>query len=74
MGRGIINKNRLKRKKRQGGQAVVEYILLLSIVIGSAAVIARQMGMFADKLAAKSGGKLEKMLRTGAESPKVWTK
>jgi Flp pilus assembly pilin Flp len=63
-----------KRSKRESGQAIVEYILLLAIVLGMVGVfISKLTGSF-DLATTAVGGKMEKQLRTGKAPPWIWTK
>ena len=61
-------------KKSESGQAVLEYILLLAIVLGSLGFMVRFLRDRTDQMAAKSGAKMEKMLRTGSAAPERWTR
>ena len=57
---------------RRGGQAILEYILLLSIVLGLVTYFLRTMSDRLDSATAVMGGKLEKQLRTGSISVGIW--
>lgn len=62
------------KKLNQSGQAVTEYILLLSILLVGVGALVSKIRDGSDIMAAKSGAKLEKMLRTGSAPPSIWTK
>jgi hypothetical protein len=61
------------KKDAQSGQAMIEYILLLSIVIGILVALLPNMGKGFDAVTLLIGGKMEAQLRTGA-SASVWQK
>jgi hypothetical protein len=64
----------LLRKKRNSGQAVVEYIVLLTMVIGIMVAFLRTLNGSFNKAVPKMGGVIERQLRTGAASAGVWRK
>ena len=61
-------------RKRNSGQAVVEYILLLSMMVGIMVVMLRGLSSAYLKGVPKVGGAMERQLRTGAASAGVWRK
>jgi Flp pilus assembly pilin Flp len=63
-----------KITRSQSGQAIVEYILLLSLIIGGVGLfISKLTGSF-DQMTAGFGGKVEQQIRTGSITPSVWQK
>ena len=63
-----------KKNKNEGGQAILEYILLLSIVIPGLIYGVRLLTGASDKSTALYGGSLEKQLKTGSADIKIWNK
>ncbi len=51
--------------KKEGGQAVLEYVLILSLALGAAVTLARGVREALDSGVLKLGAQLEKDLRTG---------
>ena len=68
-----LAKHQFKRRA-QSGQAVIEYIILLSIVMGIMVVFIHKLTDGLDTTTAGLGGQIEKQLRTGSAPPTVWTK
>ena len=69
--RGARVKN---RKKRESGQALVEYMLLVSIIVGlMVGFVGKLTGTF-DKTTIRLGGKIERQLRTGSAPATIWKK
>ena len=66
--------SRKKKNRKNSGQAVLEYILLLSIIIGIVTFSLRNLTGAMDKMTAKYGGTMEKQLRTGSAPASIWTK
>jgi len=63
-----------KPASNEGGQAIVEYILLLSIVlVGLGLFIQKISGSF-DTMTAQNGAKIEVQMRTGSAPASLWTK
>ncbi len=63
-----------KTRSNQSGQAITEYILLLSIVVGLFVAI---LGNFTNafyKITLGLGGKMELQMRTGRAPATLWTK
>jgi hypothetical protein len=64
----------IEHRQSQSGQALIEYVLLLSIVVTIAiASIDRFTGLF-DQLTARYGGKVEQQIRTGSAPPTIWNR
>ena len=63
-----------KRRKNESGQAVVEYIILLSIAIGVMALFVRSLTTGIDKTIPKWGRGMEVQLRAGAAPASLWKK
>ena len=64
----------MKKTQKNSGQAVLEYILLLAMVVGMLSIfISKFVGSF-DAATQKIGGKMEKQLRTGKAPPSIWNK
>jgi hypothetical protein len=63
-----------KPKSGQSGQAIVEYILLLSIVIGMLSVFLAKFTSTFDTATIGLGGKMEVQMRTGRAPATLWTK
>ena len=62
------------RKNRNSGQAVVEYVLLLTMVVGIMVAFLRTLSGAYNKAVPKVGASIERQLRTGAASAGVWRK
>lgn len=62
------------RKKTESGQAIVEYIILLSIVVGVVAFILPKLSKGFDVANLSIGGKMEAQLRTGKAPASLWVK
>ena len=61
-------------KASKSGQAIIEYIILLSIVVvGLALFLSKYTGLF-DNMTVRMGGAMESQLRTGKAPASVWTK
>ena len=58
----------------EGGQAIVEYILLLSIILVGLGLFLQKMTSAFDSMTAQRGGALEKQIRTGSAPASLWTK
>jgi Flp pilus assembly pilin Flp len=56
----------------QEGQATVEYMLILSVVIAGAGLLSRKLIQAIDAGILKLGGQLEKDLKTGRAPTDVW--
>lgn len=65
-------KHERENRKAQSGQAVLEYIILLSITLTGATLIARGILTSLDDAVLRFGGKLEKNLKTGRAPVGVW--
>jgi len=63
-----------KRRKAESGQAILEYIILLSIVFGLVGVFVSKLTGSFDSATLLMGGKMEKQLRTGKAPASIWTK
>jgi len=76
VGRGKLKRNHSEKNKRKqnSGQAVLEYVLLLAMILGGVGFVVAKLRDGSDKITAVSGAKLEKMLRTGSAPPTIWTK
>jgi hypothetical protein len=62
------------RKTRNSGQAVIEYVLLLAMMVGIMVVLLRTLNGAYNKGVPKVGAAMERQLRTGAASAGVWRK
>ncbi|MBU6155016.1 MAG: hypothetical protein KGP28_11995 [Bdellovibrionales bacterium] len=62
----------MSKRSKESGQAVVEYIILLSITLGIVVAFARNMTSIFDKGAPKIGGKFERQIRAGAAPAGLW--
>lgn len=60
--------------KNQSGQAMVEYILLLTIVVVGAGLFLQSLSKAIDQMTAAQGGKLERQIRTGSAPASLWKK
>ncbi len=56
----------------ESGQATVEYILILSVVVAGAGLLSRKLIEALDSGVLKLGGQLEKDLKTGRAPVDVW--
>ena len=63
-----------KIARHEGGQAILEYILLLAIVLVGLGLFLQKLPSAFDSSAAARGGSLEKQLRTGSAPATLWTK
>jgi len=63
-----------KRERRQSGQAIVEYMILISITMAIVVGFSRKMTQLFDQAAPKMGGAFEKQLRGGAAPARLWKK
>ena len=61
-------------RKWRSGQAVIEYVLLLTMVVGIMVAFLRTLNGSFDKAVPRMGGTIERQLRTGAASAGVWRK
>jgi Flp pilus assembly pilin Flp len=62
-------------KQNNSGQAIVEYILLLSIVVGIFVVVLPKLSASVDGTTTAISSKIETQLQTGMSSTKsLWTK
>jgi hypothetical protein len=62
----------MKKRSKQSGQAVVEYIILLSFTMAIVVGFAKKMTGIFDKAAPKMGGAFERQLRGGAAPAGMW--
>ncbi len=62
------------RRKRQSGQAVIEYVLVLAVVLSVVIVVRVTVVASLDKGVEGVGGRFERELRTGALPATYWTK
>ncbi len=58
----------------EGGQAIVDYILLLSIILIGLGLFLQKTSTAFDGITVNWGGKLEKQIRTGSAPASIWTK
>jgi hypothetical protein len=58
----------------EGGQAILEYILLLSIILVGLGLFLQKISSSFDVMTARRGGALEKQIRTGSAPASLWTK
>ena len=63
-----------KKRSKESGQALLEYIILLSIVFGMVIFFVHKLTGTFDKTTLSLGGKMERQLRTGAAPASLWTK
>lgn len=56
----------------QEGQAIVEYLLILSVVVAGAGLLSRKLLEAIDTGILKLGGQLEKDLKTGRTPLDIW--
>jgi hypothetical protein len=61
-------------RRKESGQAIIEYIILLTIVFGTVAYFVQKLTGGFDSMVASSGAKVEKQLRTGAAPATIWNK
>jgi hypothetical protein len=61
-------------KKKDSGQAVIEYVLVLSMVMGIMIYAVPQLKSLMNTAMTKYGGTVEQQLRTGSASPNLWLK
>lgn len=65
--------NRLRNLVQdESGQAITEYILLLSVIVVGAAALTKSILGVLDKGILRLGGQLEKDLKTGRAPLNVW--
>ncbi len=64
----------IKRKSAESGQAILEYIMLLAIIVPIVFYALRMMKTGSDQGTAKLGGRLEKQLRTSDTPINIWSK
>lgn len=69
-----IKKSVHSKRRRQAGQALVEYIILLTIVFGVVGYFVKKMTGSFDVSTARYGGSVEQQLRTGSAPASVWNK
>jgi hypothetical protein len=62
------------KKNPESGQAITEYILLLSIILVALGVFVGKISGSFYKKSASYGGYFEKQIRTGAAPASIWTK
>ena len=62
----------LGRTRREAGQAVVEYMIILTITFGTILYFTRTMTRIFDTASPKMGGKIEVQLRAGAAPASLW--
>jgi len=60
--------------KSESGQAIVEYLLLLSILVGIIGFFVHEITGLMDSGTAVNGAKIETQLRTGEAPATIWTK
>ena len=61
-------------KRKDSGQAVIEYVLLLSMVVGIMTYAVPQLKNLFDVAMGHYGGTVEQQLRTGSADPSLWLK
>lgn len=75
MSKKLGHKQSVAKREAESGQAVLEYILLLSITIGIMTWAVRFLTEKSDRMVGFYGANVEKQLRTGGTPPNViWTK
>jgi hypothetical protein len=62
------------QRKNQSGQAIIEYIILLTFTVGIVVAFMSKSTSLFDKATVAVGGKMEKQLRTGKAPASIWTK
>jgi hypothetical protein len=62
------------RKKKNSGQAILEYVLLLSITMGTMVFFLRTMTKSLNTSIPRIGGIFERQLRAGAAPAGLWKK
>lgn len=67
-------KKRVQPPWNQGGQAIVEYVLLLSIVLVGLGLFLQKATSAFDVMTARRGGLIEQQIRTGSAPPSIWKK
>jgi Flp pilus assembly pilin Flp len=65
-------KNHGKRRSSQGGQAIVEYVLLLAIAVVSVGYLLGKLSGAFDTMTENTGAKLEMQVRTGSAPATIW--
>lgn len=63
-----------RNRKKQAGQAILEYVILLSIVMTIMVYFMNTLGNSYDNTSLKLGGAVERQLRSGAAPATLWTK
>lgn len=63
-----------KPASNEGGQAILEYVLLLSIVLVGLGLFLQKISTGFDAMTAQRGGALEQQIRTGSAPASIWTK
>lgn len=61
-----------KFAREESGQAVTEYVLLMSVALGSAIVISKGLMAAIDRFTLALGAQLEKDLKAGRAPSAVW--
>ncbi len=57
---------------KQSGQAIVEYILLLAFIVGTASFATKTLIQQLDKTTVRIGGNLERALKSGRAHVRIW--
>ena len=60
--------------KQESGQALTEYILLLSIILVSMSYFLKAISKTIDEMTARQGGMIERQIRTGSAPASLWNK
>ncbi len=66
--------DRGKSVQKIRGQAILEYVILLSITLGLGVFVFNTLTKNLDQSIPKMGGNLEKQLRSGAAPASLWRK
>lgn len=69
---GVVRNNLKVLHRQESGQAITEYLLLLSIVVFGATALIRGIMSAFDQGILTLGGQLEKDLKTGRAKLSVW--
>ena len=64
----------LRKNRKESGQALTEYVLLLAIVVPALIYFLGTLSSSFYKTSARYGGSLERQMRTGAAPASIWTK